>query len=87
MFAIQDLLSPAPVSTILDMSAVPSVDSAGLGALVNCYVSRQKVGRKLLLVGVNDRLAALLKITRLQHLFEVFPTVDDAVRFLESHPA
>src|ERR1700677_4771784 len=38
---------------IIDFSKVPYVDSAGIGALVGAYVSHQKDGRSLALVGVS----------------------------------
>ena len=58
------------------------MDSAGLGVLTNSYVSHQKNGRKLLLVGVNERVQTLFKVTRLDKLFEIFPTVEGAGRRL-----
>ncbi len=78
MFAFQEVLRAESVTTILDLTDVPYVDSAGLGVLTNSYVSHQKQGRKLLLVGVNERVQTLFKITKLDQLFEVFPTVDSA---------
>src|ERR1700677_2831035 len=36
---------------IIDFTKVPYVDSAGIGALVGAYVSHQKDGRSLALVG------------------------------------
>jgi anti-anti-sigma factor len=82
MFAIQDILRSTSISTILDLTEVPYVDSAGLGVLTNAYVSHQKHGHRFLLVGVNDRVYSLLKVTRLENLFEVFPTVEDALQAL-----
>jgi anti-sigma B factor antagonist len=84
MFAIQEVLGSGTVSTILDLTEVPYMDSAGLGVLTNAYVSHQKHGYRLLLVGVNERLQALFKLTRLDSLFEIFPTVESALRALGS---
>ena len=49
---------------ILDFSSVPYVDSAGIGALVGAYVSHNKDGRFLALVGVNQRVRHALEVTR-----------------------
>jgi anti-anti-sigma factor len=49
---------------ILDMTESPYMDSAGLGLLMNYYVSAEKNGRKLLLAGTNQRIQALLQMTR-----------------------
>jgi anti-sigma B factor antagonist len=82
MFAIQETLRSESVNTILDLTGVPYIDSAGLGVLTNAYIAHQKHGRKFLLAGVNDRVMALFKMTRLENLFEVFPTVESATESL-----
>jgi len=60
---------------IIDFSGVPYVDSAGIGALVGAYVSRQNNGRSLALVGVSDRIHNALKITRVEQFFRFFNSV------------
>jgi len=71
----------API-VILDLSEVPYIDSSGLGSLVSAYISRQKAGRKVALCGVNERVARLFEITKVDSLFLIFPTLDDAVAAL-----
>jgi anti-sigma B factor antagonist len=66
-------------SVILDFSDVPYIDSAALGALVSAYVSRQKLGQQVVLSGLSDRVAKMLKITSVESLFLTFPTLGDAV--------
>jgi anti-sigma B factor antagonist len=65
-------------SLILDFTGVPLADSAGIGALVGAYVNRQKGGRTLFLVGVNQRILNALEVTRVQNLFHFFGTVAEA---------
>ncbi|MGB9233464.1 MAG: STAS domain-containing protein [Terriglobales bacterium] len=65
---------------ILDFTAVPLADSAGIGALVGAYVSRQKDGRSLGLVGVNQRIHQALEVTRVENFFRFFGTVEEAER-------
>jgi anti-sigma B factor antagonist len=65
-------------SLILDFTGVPLADSAGIGALVGAYVSRQKDGRTLGLVGVNQRILHALEVTRVENFFKFFGTVADA---------
>jgi anti-sigma B factor antagonist len=60
---------------ILDFTAVPLADSAGIGALVGAYVSRQKDGRTLGLVGVNQRIHQALQVTRVENFFHFFDSV------------
>ena len=67
-----------PSVLIVDMSGVHYMDSAGLGLLLNGYVSAQNDGRKYLLVGVNQRVLALLEMTRVHQVLAIHPTVEDA---------
>jgi anti-anti-sigma factor len=63
---------------ILDLTNVPLADSAAIGALVGAYISRQKDGRSLGLVGVNQRIHNALEVTRVQNFFRFYETVAEA---------
>ncbi|MFZ2086759.1 MAG: STAS domain-containing protein, partial [Candidatus Sulfotelmatobacter sp.] len=65
-------------SLIIDFSNVPYVDSAGIGALVGAYVTRQNNGRSLALVGVSERIHNALKVTRVERFFRFFNSVNAA---------
>jgi len=76
LFALQDELRTMKHRvTIFDLSESEYMDSAGLGVLVNFYVSAEKNGRKMALAGVNQRIEALLDMTHVKTLLRVFPTV------------
>jgi len=62
-------------SLIIDFTGVPYADSAGIGALVGAYVTRQQNGRSLALVGVSDRIHNTLKVTRVEPFFRFFDSV------------
>jgi anti-anti-sigma factor len=79
MFGFQDAFRAAtPRVMILDMSETTYMDSAGLGLIMNYYVSAQDHGRKLLLCGVNERVRALLEMTRVQGVLACFPSTEAA---------
>jgi anti-sigma B factor antagonist len=85
IFPFQDAVRADGAPTlILDVSAVPFVDSVGLGAIVGAYVSRQKDGRTLALVGVGERVEATLRLSNLVHYFPMFPTIEAANRHCRS---
>ncbi len=65
-------------SLIIDFTNVPYVDSAGIGALVGAYVTRQHGGRSLALVGVSHRVHNALKVTRVEQFFHFFDSVSEA---------
>lgn len=71
-------------SLILDFSSVPYADSAGIGALVGAYVTRQHSGRGLGLVSVCTRVRDALKVTRVEQFFQFFDSVGDAQQALPS---
>ena len=85
IFALQkDITVDPPWVLIFDLSKVEYMDSAGIGVLINYYVAAQKHGRKMTLVGANQRLDALLEMTRVKELLKNYPTVEEAeASFLE----
>jgi anti-anti-sigma factor len=79
IFAFQaDIAVNPPSILIFDLSKVEYMDSAGIGVLINYYVSAQKHGRRMTLVGANKRLDALLEMTRVKELLKNYPTVEEA---------
>ena len=64
---------------IIDVSDMPYIDSAGIGCLVGAHVSREHSGRKLILVGANERLLTSLKVTKVDQLFTMAPTTEQAL--------
>ena len=72
---------PAPL-LVLDLSLVPYMDSAGMGAVINYYVSCQRNGRKLAVSGVNPRVLELFRLTKVEALLTIVPTVADAEKAL-----
>jgi anti-anti-sigma factor len=61
--------------TIIDFTESEYMDSAGLGVLLNYYVSGKRHGRFIRLVAVNYRVAELLKLTSAQTLIKSYDTI------------
>ncbi len=79
MFEFQKVLAEGQETlTILDFTDSPYMDSAGLGILLNYYVSGKRHGRQLRLVGVNYRVAALLELTHANTLVKSYDTIEAA---------
>jgi anti-anti-sigma factor len=70
------------LTTILDMTDVPYVDSSGLGALLSGYVDSQKYGGKFVLAGVVPRVRELLQLTKIEPLFRIYRSSADAAKEL-----
>jgi anti-anti-sigma factor len=79
MFDLQDQLNKEHHALIIfDISGVPYMDSAGLGVLVNCHVSASRRDGKVVVVGASNRILDLFKITRVDSVFTMAPTVEEA---------
>ena len=66
-------------SVIVNLAAVPYIDSGGLGQLVACYTTVAKAGGRLKLLNVGTRNHDLLSITKLVSVFETFDTESEAI--------
>ena len=86
LFSFQEEVARTkPQVLIIDLTASPYMDSAGLGSLLNTYVSTEKRGGIFLLCGVNERIYALLEVTKVHVLLKTFPTVKAAEESLASN--
>jgi anti-anti-sigma factor len=80
LFGLQDQLRSGdlPRAAILDLSGVPYMDSAGMGAIVNYYVHCQNRGVRLVVAGVSSRVMELFKMTRVDTVIALAPTAETA---------
>lgn len=80
MFDLQAALrrNKVPRLTILDLSGVPYMDSAGIGLVMNHYVHCQKNGGRLVLVGTNSRVMELFRITKIDGVVPQAASVAEA---------
>jgi anti-sigma B factor antagonist len=79
LFDFQSTLRADPPSAlILDLTGVPYMDSAGMGAIINYFVSCQRSGRKMVVAGVNGRVLELFKMTKVDALLKMAETVAEA---------
>ena len=64
--------------TILDLTEVPYMDSAGMGVVVNYHVHCQNLGGRLIAVGVSSRIMELFKITKVDSVIRMTSTLEEA---------
>jgi anti-anti-sigma factor len=69
---------------ILNLAAVPYLDSLGIGAIVHAYTSTRRAGGTLKLVHVTGRNRQLLTVTKILTVLEAYDSEDDAVRSFEA---
>jgi len=67
-----------PTHTILDMSAVPYVDSAGMSEIISHEIYCRDHGARLTLTHVTERVQSMFRITRLHGVLHIVDTVKHA---------
>lgn len=69
----------APV-TLIDVTDVPYMDSASLGAIMTVHTSSQRHKRQYALVGVSERLLTLFQVAGVDGILVTVPTLEEAQR-------
>jgi anti-sigma B factor antagonist len=76
---IQAALEAGERKFLIDCTATGYIDSSGLGALVTVSKKVRENGGELRIAGLNDDLRSLFELTKLDSLFHISPTVDEAL--------
>ncbi len=64
---------------VVDLSGVQSMNSSGLTMLIGALTTVRKVGGELKIAEASRKIESLLVITRLTTVFEMYPTVKEAL--------
>jgi len=64
---------------VIDVSSVDYVDSGGLGILVGLYIAAKNRGGDIKLVSPSQRVQCVLGETKLNGVFSMYKTVDEAL--------
>jgi anti-sigma B factor antagonist len=63
---------------VFDLSGLDYADSSGIGAIVSCLTVIKKAGGQLRIAVANPRIQRLFKISGVDQILSVFPTVAEA---------
>jgi anti-sigma B factor antagonist len=77
---IDRLVAEGRVWIMLDLERVTRIDSAGIGMLVAKFLSTRKRGGTIKLLHLTAHSGQLLRITKLNTVFEIFDDETDALR-------
>ena len=75
---ISSFLENDKKNIIIDMGEVKFVDSTGIGNIVRAFSTVKDAGGKLKLAGISDKVQGVLSITKLNSVFEQYPSVEEA---------
>jgi len=84
---VRDFLALGNNRIILNLEAVDFMDSAGLGELVRTHASIRSHGGQLKLMHPSENVHKLLKITKLDRVFEIEPDEESALRSIHQAAA
>ena len=73
-------------AVVIDLGETDLIDSGGLGVLVTLYRHAEELGGVLVLANLNDELSGLLRLTKLDTIFTVAGTVQDALHLAQGSP-
>ena len=73
---IDALVEHGHVNLVFDLHDVSRLDSAGIGALVNSYLTTHRHGGDMKLLHVPPRASRLLTLTKLASVFEMYDSED-----------
>jgi anti-sigma B factor antagonist len=69
---VRALISQGQKKILLNLQAVPYIDSSGLGELVSAFTAARKEGGDLKLLNLTPKVHGLLQVTKLYTVFEVY---------------
>jgi anti-sigma B factor antagonist len=69
---------------VIDLAQTPWTNSLGVGMLMSAYSSVKKSGGDVVLANATQRIRDMLRVTRLDHVFSVHDSVEDAMKHLRS---
>ena len=77
--AVRRLHATGQFHLVLNLAQVPGIDSCGLGAIAQAYVSTWTRGGAMKIAEVSPRNRRLFEVTALATVMEVYDTVDAAL--------
>lgn len=79
---VSELVEQKKLDLVIDLSKVKWISSTGLGILVSARSRFAKEGGVIKLCHPNDRVLGILQVTRLNLIFDVFETEEEAIASL-----
>ena len=76
---VVDLLEKNTKNILLNLERVSYMDSAGIGELVACYKRTRQKGGNVKLLNPSGKVLDLLQLTKLEEVFETYPTEAEAL--------
>lgn len=73
------VMDQKPERIVVNLAEVPYMDSSGVASLVKLLSRTKREGVVLRLAALTDRVRSIFEITRLDSVFDIHPTVEEAL--------
>jgi anti-sigma B factor antagonist len=77
---VDALIAALETRLIFDMADVTHADSAAIGTIVRCFAKLKKAGGGLRIAAMQSMVDYSLKLTKVDKVIELFPTVEQAAQ-------
>jgi anti-sigma B factor antagonist len=77
---VDEMIAAHETRVIFDMAGVTHADSAAIGSMVRCLAKLKNAGGGLRIAAVQSMIDHSLKLTKVDKVIEIFPTVDQAAK-------
>jgi anti-sigma B factor antagonist len=77
--ALENVLKGDSTNVIIDFTKIDYIDSTGIGELVGYLGKFTTQNRKLILVNPSERILKLLKLAKLDTVFKIYNTEEEAI--------
>lgn len=80
--SVNDTLSNKIIKCVADISEVRYINSSGIGVLITILTKFRNKGGEVIIVNPSEHVKKLLVITKLNAIFSIVDTIDDAKKEL-----
>lgn len=85
--ALENVLKNESTNVIIDFTKIDYIDSTGIGELVGYLGKFTNQNRKLILVNPSERIQKLLRLAKLDTVFKIYNTEEEAISAESGAPA
>ena len=77
--SLLEVIDDSPERIVVNLAGVPYMDSSGVASLVKLLSRARREGISLRLTGLCQRVRSIFEITRLDSVFDIYPTEEEAL--------
>lgn len=81
---LSDIISNKNISVILDLEKATYLNSSALGVLIAAHTNFARQQKKIILVGLNKQLEAILVSTKLNTVLEIADTIENSKNIINN---